>query len=707
MAFVAFALIASAGAAVASSPSVDFGDISHKGLKDLGPASTGLKLSLELGLIADQQGIANAVKAASNPSSSSYGDYLSLSTLQQKYGATSSRRNAVVGAFKTYGVTATVDVTHLRVSATISVGNAQKLFGTKWNLYATGESNQAVALPVNTPKLGSGLAGNVDTVSGLGLYVTTHVSASASASPAGQGRTAAVDGGTPTRTGTIDPGCATTTYPSAVPRPQGCSRTRSSARTGSRRCTRSGLKGQGIRVAILGEAPTPTDDVTAYRNCFGFQGTALTIHGGSGITPILESSLDAMTLSMVAPKLARLDLWVKAARPERSSGRARAAGRAAAGDDERHSAAERDLDLLRHLRGERQALHAPRARSSTASWPRPRRSGSRRSSRRATAARRRARTACRPPSSTASTSRSRPPGRRRRPGCSQSAARTSRSRRRTRSSPPGCGTTRSTRRRTSRRPRAGAVSARFEDRPWWQPATSSQKTYRMVPDVAAFADPSPGYVIICSHERSGLRPVVRPDDRVRRRHECGHAARRRDDRALGPAGPASPAYPGRDSFRRCSTRSPTITRIIPRHHERKQLGLQRTCRAARRPAATTWHRGSAPRSPTRSPSSCITDRTGRAVEVTPAGCVVLPQQEVERRAVEGLGVLVQPRVRQMLEDHQLAAGDPAVERLGEARGADEVARSERDQGRASISPSTALASWAMTASVWARNASTG
>src|SRR4029077_3177719 len=49
----------------------------------------------------------------------------------------------------------------------------------------------------------------------------------------------------------------------------------------------------------------------AYRNCFGFQGTALTIHGGSGITPILESSLDAMTLAMVARKLARLALWVK------------------------------------------------------------------------------------------------------------------------------------------------------------------------------------------------------------------------------------------------------------------------------------------------------------------------------------------------------------------------------------------------------------
>ena len=59
----------------------------------------------------------------------------------------------------------------------------------------------------------------------------------------------------------------------------------------------------------------------------------------------------------------------------------------------------------------------------------------------------------------------------------------------------------------------------------------------------------------------------------------------------------------------------------------------------------------------------------------------LAQQEVERRAVERLGILVQPGVRQVLEDHQLAPGDPALERLGEARGADEVARSEGDQGR--------------------------
>jgi subtilase family serine protease len=43
----------------------------------------------------------------------------------------------------------------------------------------------------------------------------------------------------------------------------------------------------------------------------------------------------------------------------------------------------------------------------------------------------------------------------------------------------------------------GGVST-FNKRPWWQPALPSQSTYRMVPDVAAFADESPGYAIVCS-----------------------------------------------------------------------------------------------------------------------------------------------------------------------------------------------------------------
>jgi subtilase family serine protease len=500
-------LTGAAETAAASSTKVDFGDISHKGLKDLGPASTGLKLGLQLGMIADQQGIANAVKAASNPTSSSYGKYLSLSTLQKKYGASSSRRNAVVGAFKPYGVKGIVDVTHLRVSATISIKKAQKLFGAKWDLYATGEKNQAVALPVKTPKLGSGLKGNVDTVAGLGLPVT--VRGASVTSPQAPAATAAstgpINGGTPTRTGTISPGCASTSYPSAVFSTAGLFPNQILSAYGIAPLQASGLQGQGIRVAILGEAPTPVSDVNAYRSCFGFQGTALKVHGGSNITPILESSLDAMTIAMVAPKLSRLDLWVKALGQNDPDGalqlladplqattngtplpnvisisygiceasvKPNSAGRTLF---DRQLAATDALGITTVVAagdsGSSSCAHGVSAsqltsfdKQKSASWP-----------------------ATSPWVLAAGGT-----------NLTLSAANTILSSgvwNDTEYPPPYQKTAAG----------GGGVST-FEKRPWWQPPLGGQKTYRMVPDVSAFADASPGYAIICSHAVQGCGP---------------------------------------------------------------------------------------------------------------------------------------------------------------------------------------------------------
>ena len=293
-----------AGAPVASGASVDYGPISHQGFKNLGAASTSLKLPLQLGFIVSQTNLQNAVKAASDPSSSSYGKYPSLSTLQSKYGASSSKRNAVVNAFKANGVTATVDVTHLRVSATVSVGKAQKLFGTKWNVYKTSTGSK-VALPVNTPKLPSGIKGNVDTVAGMRLQISAGSNSSVA-------RAAVVaDGGTPTRTGTPAFGCVPTTFPSALGSSSGLYPNQILSAYGIAPLQAAGLKGQGVGLAIVGEAPTPAADVNTFRSCFGTQGTSLKIHNAGSIKPILESSLDAMVASMVAPALARFDLWVQ------------------------------------------------------------------------------------------------------------------------------------------------------------------------------------------------------------------------------------------------------------------------------------------------------------------------------------------------------------------------------------------------------------
>jgi len=299
--FIAVTLL-TVTAPAAPAASVDYGPISHKGLKAVGAASTSLKLPLQMGFVANQSGLQNAVKSASNPASSSYGKYPSLSTLQSKYGASSSKRKSVVNAFKSSGITAKVDVTHLRVSATVSVGKAQKLFGTKWKVYKT-SSGSKVALPVNTPKLPKGIKGNVDTVAGMRLQLSGGSSSAARAS-------AAADGGTPTRTGTPAFGCVPTTFPAALASSSGLYPNQILTAYGIAPLQASGLKGQGARVAIMGEAPTPASDVNAFRSCFGAQGTALKIHGAGSIKPILESSLDAMTISMVAPALSRFDLWV-------------------------------------------------------------------------------------------------------------------------------------------------------------------------------------------------------------------------------------------------------------------------------------------------------------------------------------------------------------------------------------------------------------
>jgi subtilase family serine protease len=303
-------LVLSFACGTAAAAKVNYGDISHKNLKDQGQASTGTKLPLEIGLIANQSGIASAVKSASNPTSSSYGKYLSISSLQSKYGASKSRRNAVTGAFKKYNTKATVDVFHLRVVATITIGTAQKMFGTKWHVYLDKSTGARSALPVNSPKLPSGLSGNVDTVAGLG-HVITSGSSGVPATLKPMVAPAVYDGGTPTRTGTISPGCASSTFPSSLFSSAGLFPNQIDTAYGISSMQTAGFQGQGINVAILGEAPTPTNDVTTFRNCFGFQGTSLKIHNAGNIKPILESSLDAMTVAMVAPKLNRLDLWVK------------------------------------------------------------------------------------------------------------------------------------------------------------------------------------------------------------------------------------------------------------------------------------------------------------------------------------------------------------------------------------------------------------
>jgi subtilase family serine protease len=314
--------VAIAGAAMvvlvvtrSSSVTVDYGPLSTEGRTRVGRAPADYPVLLQLGLVADQKSIADAAKSGSDPSSSSYGTYPTLAQLSADWGASEDRRRDVLAALSAQGIHGTVSADDLVVTAPATIGELERLFSAEWHLYKTDEAGQLVALPESEPDLPSGLEGNVDIVAGVRplLYESEPPGEAEAAAPKPPSTTApaeAVDGGTPTRTGTFGDSCLDKADPAFASSSVGLSPRQILTAYGIAPLHERGLQGQGVRLAIVGEAPTPIVDVEAFRRCFGFTGTPLEIHGGAGVQPILESSLDAMVVSMVAPKLDGFDLWV-------------------------------------------------------------------------------------------------------------------------------------------------------------------------------------------------------------------------------------------------------------------------------------------------------------------------------------------------------------------------------------------------------------
>jgi kumamolisin len=295
---------------------VDFGLPSRVGLSRIGAAPASFPVTLQLGLIADEKRIAADVRAASDPSSPTYGHYPTLSEFARRRGAPVARRRAVLDALRTVGIRGAVDATGLRLTAPTTIGRMERLFARQWLLYGTGSAGTSVALPDGQPRIPKGLRGNVDVVAGSSPFLIRRpllnqrsrvkVASGASAPIGGP-----YAGGTPTRTGSVGTNCLATDDPAALAIPVGLFPNQVLTAYGIASLHRQGFRGQGVKLAVVGEAPTPLEDVALYRKCFGLAGTPLRIHGGDGVQPILESSLDAMMVSAVAPRLADFDLWVR------------------------------------------------------------------------------------------------------------------------------------------------------------------------------------------------------------------------------------------------------------------------------------------------------------------------------------------------------------------------------------------------------------
>jgi hypothetical protein len=160
VAIVLLALSATPGSAVAST-NVNFGDISHKGLKKLG---AGVDEPEALARDWDDRQPAGHRERREGGKQSVR---LDLRAVSLAVDAPEEVRRVVVAAQGGgRGVQILWGDGDRRCDAPARERNdqhqarpAQKLFSTKWDLYATGQKNQAVALPVDKPKLVSGLKG--------------------------------------------------------------------------------------------------------------------------------------------------------------------------------------------------------------------------------------------------------------------------------------------------------------------------------------------------------------------------------------------------------------------------------------------------------------------------------------------------------------------------------------------------------------------
>ncbi|MGW0499247.1 S53 family peptidase [Streptomyces sp. NPDC003007] len=121
----------------------------------------------------DAAGLAAYAKAVSDPDSASYGEYLSAGKAQARFGATAAQVTAVTSWLTVAGLKVT-GVTRHYVSVTGDVTAAEKAFGTRLHNFAKG--SKIYRAPASAASVPQRLAGAVLTVTGLdnAPHMVTH-----------------------------------------------------------------------------------------------------------------------------------------------------------------------------------------------------------------------------------------------------------------------------------------------------------------------------------------------------------------------------------------------------------------------------------------------------------------------------------------------------------------------------------------------------
>jgi len=278
-----------------------------------GAARVSQTIALVLPLKADEAGLQRHALAVTTIGSPQYGQYESIAVLARQYGAPPSARRQVTAYLRSQGATdVKIDATGLFADATMTVGLAQRLFGTPLARFRAAHSSRFIA-PTAPARVPAPISGLVTGVVGLDtqplaaparlLLGTNWRSATAHATPGPQQAS-----GYAPRTGTPS-GC-----PAAVAT-VGFTPNQYLNAFNYAPLRQAGLDGQGERVALIEIDGFRSADVRAFARCFGLPVPAINAFGvgiPTALAPGGESTLDLEVLDAAAPKLKAIDVYESA-----------------------------------------------------------------------------------------------------------------------------------------------------------------------------------------------------------------------------------------------------------------------------------------------------------------------------------------------------------------------------------------------------------
>jgi subtilase family serine protease len=283
-----------------------------------GAAPAAQTLALVLPLTADEAGLKRQALAVTTLGSPQYGQFESVADLARRFGASPSARRQVTAYLRSRGATGVkIDATGLFADATMTVGLAQRLFGTPLARFRAAHGPRFVA-PTAAASVPAPLSGLVTGVIGLDtqplwaahtrLGTTWRSAAHAAPAPMSVPAPAPTPqqaSGYVPRTGT-PAGCAGAVGTAGFTPNQYLNAFQYSA------LRQAGLGGQGERVALIEIDGFRYSDIRTFARCFGLRVPAVNAFGvgiGRALAPGGESTLDLEVLDAAAPRLKAIDVY--------------------------------------------------------------------------------------------------------------------------------------------------------------------------------------------------------------------------------------------------------------------------------------------------------------------------------------------------------------------------------------------------------------